>query len=132
MLQVEHSKRTGSDLDVQVFFQLQASLLQAIAAEELQEMSVEQVLANLGCDLAPAVVLAVEPAPVDDLLSVPFVSPQTLESSGHRQSQELCDLLEGLLCVVVQLVDLVGFVLGDLPALWSRRFWKLLDSLPYT
>ena len=31
----------------------------------------------------------------------------------------------------MQLVDLVGLVLGDLPALWSRRFRKLLDSLPY-
>ena len=119
VLQVKSPECTWCDLDIHVDLQLQAPLLQAIATIKLQEVSVEQIATDCLSDLALAVVFPVEPAPVDDLLAVLFVSPQSSERRGHWQSQEFCYVLKRLLRIVVHLINFGSLILSDLSAFGS-------------
>ena len=67
VLHIEFAERVGLDAHVEVFFELDATLLKSHETPVLEHLGVQQVPADPWHDLATPVVSAVKSPPVDQL-----------------------------------------------------------------
>jgi len=86
---------------------LKSSLLQAHASPTLQYGPVQQVLAHMGKDFEAPVLCAVVDPTINKLATHLFESTQSVMCRCRCTVQHLANLNEGVLQVVVQLVNLV-------------------------